>query len=624
MRMPTIKPPQGGDAVSTFGDADRPVGDAPARGPTRPKPLVGVPRSVPQPPVQRPQSGVQRPRSKGAKSRQSHDIESIPPVARDAGDALFSRVGSEEEKGDESQDRGRVESKGQTASPPAPASPPKTSPDLVGGGPGAPPAPSANSAQGNERDPKLAEAVIQVVLAQVELFHDARGDAFATLSEESGARRTTRLDGSAMRAWIAHVARKALGESVSGSVIDEARLALQGIALFDGPEIPVHVRIAEHEGALYLDLGDASSDVVEMRATGWAVVKETPVRFIRPSGLRPLPRPVRGGSVEGLRPFVNLHPDDFALLVAWLVAAFRPGRPFTILALQGEQGTAKSTAARVVRRLVDPNVLDLRSPPRNEDDLVVAAYNSHVVAIDNLSGLPPWLSDALCRIATGGGLSKRAHYANADEVIVDALRPQVLNGIDDIAGRADLAERSIVLTLEPIAKRRDEATFWGEFDAAAPGILGALLDAVCCALANIDKVKVRDLPRMADFARWVTAAEPALGVKPRTILDAYRKNLAGAAAVALEASPVAVAVRALVDKRGAWIGSADALLSTLVPFTSAETTLSRAWPKDGARLSGRLRRDAVPLRSAGIEIEFTSTGRGDSKRRQIRLSRRAS
>lgn len=34
--------------------------------------------------------------------------------------------------------------------------------------------------------------------------------------------------------------------------------------------------------------------------------------------------------------------------------------------------------------------------PRDERELFIAASNGHVLAFDNLSGLPHWLSDTLC------------------------------------------------------------------------------------------------------------------------------------------------------------------------------------------------------------------------------------
>ena len=98
------------------------------------------------------------------------------------------------------------------------------------------------------------------------------------------------------------------------------------------------------------------------------------------------------------------------------------------------------------RRLIDPNKSDLRSPPKNETDLFIQAMNGRVLGYDNLSGLSPWLSDALCRISTGGGMSTRQLYTNAGEVIFDGTRPVVLNGIEEIATRSDLMDRAVILS----------------------------------------------------------------------------------------------------------------------------------------------------------------------------------
>jgi hypothetical protein len=122
----------------------------------------------------------------------------------------------------------------------------------------------------------------------------------------------------------------------------------------------------------------------------------------------PLPYPREGGSITSLRGFVNVaNDDDWALLLAWLVAAFRPHGPYPVLVLHGEQGSAKSTVARVLRALVDPGTASLRSEPRDARDLIISATNGWCVALDNLSHLPVWLSDAICSLATGGGFGTR-------------------------------------------------------------------------------------------------------------------------------------------------------------------------------------------------------------------------
>src|SRR6516165_9812064 len=183
---------------------------------------------------------------------------------------------------------------------------------------------------------------------------------------------------------------------------------------------------------------------------------------------------------------------DFKLAVAWLLAALRSVGPYPVLVLLGEQGTAKSTFARIMLSLVDPNVATLRSPPKDEDDLIVAARNGHVISFDNVSRLPDWISDALCRLATGGGFGNRELYTNQDEILFNGTRPFILNGIESFVTRGDLSERSLILALEPIPdrQRKTEAAVMADFEEVRPKVLGVLLDAVASGIKNLDSTKL--------------------------------------------------------------------------------------------------------------------------------------
>src|SRR5262252_5298711 len=249
---------------------------------------------------------------------------------------------------------------------------------------------------------------------------------------------------------------------------------------------------------LYLDLGDQSWRAVEIDATGWRIIDSPPVRFRRAAGMQPLPMPMSGGSVEKLRSFLNVKTDaDSVLAVSWLLAAFRDRGPYPILALSGEQGSAKSTFTAILRALLDPNTAPLRALSREDRELFIAANNGHVLAFDNVSGLRAWISDTLCRLATGGGFAVRQLYTDQDEVLFDATRPVILNGIEDIVERPDLADRAIFLTLEPIGeeRRRPEAELWAGFETERPRILGALLDAVVEGLKRLPETRLEKLPR---------------------------------------------------------------------------------------------------------------------------------
>ena len=219
---------------------------------------------------------------------------------------------------------------------------------------------------------------------------------------------------------------------------------IEAKAHFDAPERPIFIRVGGLDGRLYLDLGDEAWRAVEIDSDGWRVIDNPPVRFRRAAGMQPLPMPVPGGSVERLRSFLNVQSEtDFVLVVAWALACLRDRGPYPVIVLSGEQGSAKSTFSAILRALLDPNTAPLRALPREDRDLFIAASNGHVLAFDNVSGLPAWISDTLCRLATGGGFAVRQLYTDQDEVLFDAARPVILNGIEDIVTRPDLADRAL-------------------------------------------------------------------------------------------------------------------------------------------------------------------------------------
>ena len=192
---------------------------------------------------------------------------------------------------------------------------------------------------------------------------------------------------------------------------------------------------------------------------------------------------------------------------------------------------------------------------------MITANNGHLLAFDNLSGLPSWLSDALCRLASGGSFAVRQLYTDDAEVLFKAARPVLLNGIEEVIGRPDLADRAIFLTLESIReeRRRSESELWREFERARPAILGALLDGVAQGLKAIGSVHLDRLPRMADFALWATACESVLW-HAGTFARAYTTNRKTAIEGVIDTDPIATCVRELMSERDSWTGSAADLL----------------------------------------------------------------
>lgn len=321
-----------------------------------------------------------------------------------------------------------------------------------------------------------AAATLVALMGETELFHTSVEQPFVTFVVQRH-RETWPLRSKRFKTWLSSKFWERDGKIPSSNARNDALTVLEGLALHGSPRRDVHVRVGGDDVAIYLDLGNDDWEIVRIDRDGWRIDRAAPVRFRRSGGMLPLPRPERGGSVDDLRPFVNVDDEGWILFASWLVSCLRPQGPFPVLDLLGEQGAAKSTSARVARSLVDPHRAALQTAPRELRDFMVTTTNSWVVALDNLSGLPPWLSDALCRLSTGGGLLVRELYTDADEVIFDAQRPVVLTGITELATRSDLLDRALMIALPRIQDedRLPEEVFWDRFDRVKPRILGALL-----------------------------------------------------------------------------------------------------------------------------------------------------
>jgi hypothetical protein len=477
---------------------------------------------------------------------------------------------------------------------------------------------------GGEKRERTSQADLLIALAAAaELFHTpgngGDGEAFATFSI-NGHRETWPIRSRGFRSWLAQLHFAQTKKAPNTQALQEATDVLAGQALFGGPEYPVAVRLAEHQGAIYLDLVDPDWRAIEITATGWRVIPNPPVRFARRRGMLALPEPVEGGSVEELRPLVNLtDKDSWILAVSFLVAALRPDRPFPVLAVNGEQGSAKSTLCRILRALIDPNAAPLRRPPRDDRDLMIAAQNGWLVALDNLSGIAAPLSDVLCTLATGGGFGTRELYTDDEEKLFNSTRPIMLNGIEDVATRPDLVDRSLLLTLPEIVEeyRRDEDSLWKEFKAIRPRVLGALLTAVSMALRNLPTIKLASKPRMADFALWIVAAEPALTWTPGDFLAAYTRNRQGANEAALESSLIGGLILSLVSNV-AFEGTSRELLNALESYADEKLKKHRDWPNGPRKLSGELRRLAPVLRRLRVSVAFFR-GQDAQRARLIRI-----
>jgi RepB DNA-primase N-terminal domain len=480
-----------------------------------------------------------------------------------------------------------------------------------------------------KRDPTQRDKLILIGL-NADLWHDDDGNTYATVNVNEH-QENFATNSRAFSRWLTHeygerhpmtVRGKVCPSAPSTQALTEAINALTAKAA-RGAKHQAAIRVAGDNGSIYLDLGTPDWSAVEISREGWQIVATPPVRFIRLHGLRSLPIPVKGGHIQELSRFLNVaSPKDFVLTVSWLLAALRPNGPYPVLIINGEQGSGKTLLCRILRRPIDPNGAELRNDTRDERDLLLAAKNGWIVALDNLSYVRNDLSDAICRIATKGAFATRALYTNDEEFLLEVCRPVLLNGIPPLASRADLTDRAIICVLPTMddAKRAPEEIFWNDFDNAAPRILGALLDGVSGALRGYQTIKLESSCRMMDFAKWGEAGFRAWGAPAGTAERAYRHNRATANDDALDADPVAGALILLISKTEPFVGSASQLLSALELWT-LPSQRGRAWPKDATRLSGHLRRLAPLLRPRGISIDFDHRSPDAARDRLIEIKR---
>jgi DnaJ domain len=457
----------------------------------------------------------------------------------------------------------------------------------------------------------IADLLVGIARQEADLFHDADHEAFAH-AKVGAHRETYSVRGRAFSLWLRQRYFQKHQGSVNANSMSEALATITMLAVCNGPELSVHVRIAEHGGAIYVDLCDKDWRAVKITAAGWEIVADPPVRFVRSGSMRPLPLPIKGGSIESLRKFINVHPrdetsgaDEFVLLVAYALAALRPNTNYPVLILAGEQGSGKTSLVRLLGSLIDPRAPQLRSLPGDERNLIVAARHAHFISFDNISGLSDDLSDAICRLSTGGGHGERRLYTNEEEVTFEGRRPVCLNGIEDVATRPDIVDRSLMLLLLAITanKRREETEIQKAFDGEAPLILGTLFDGLSAGLLNFAEVQIAGKPRMADFAKWAEACTRAYW-PAGSFMAAYWQNITAANEIVIESSQVGDAVRRFMATRPLWEGTASELLDQLTRIIPEALARERSWPKSARALSGKLRRAAPPLRKVGVNVTF--------------------
>jgi len=420
-----------------------------------------------------------------------------------------------------------------------------------------------------------------------------------------------RIGSRKFKGWLGAYVYNKYKFALKNNQIKDISEALSGVALYSGAgQKNLEVRSRLVDNSLWYDLGGSA---VRVDKSGWEVIEQPPILFKPHEHQEKQVTPSKNGNIQALRQFVNISSDeDWALFLVFAISAFIPSFPQPVLVLTGSQGAGKTTPMRMLKKLVDPSKLPSTGSPSDQEEMFRLADKHLLLFFDNLSSLSPKVSDILCKLVTGDGFSRRTKYTDDDETIFVSKRAIMMNGINSFITRADLLDRTIILELGriPDDKRLPEDELWQRFEEERSKILGGIFDILSRAMSLYGSNVPDRLPRMADFAKWGIAINSAIKqVDESWMVDfvkAYEKNIECQNEEAIQANPVAVAVRMLVKEKIVWEGSATDLLHELETSTDIEMcylTKHVMWPKDSARLGRSLMRAETNLKRAHITIE---------------------
>jgi hypothetical protein len=474
---------------------------------------------------------------------------------------------------------------------------------------------NGNRKEKKEQNESAAQKLLKLAQEQCdELFLDQFGTPHAAIRIGEHFE-TLPLKDSRFRNWLCRIYYTSEDNVLNSETISNVLNVLKAKAEFEGGVMSLSLRVTsvkEEPFTIYYDLANKDWRVVKVTPNGWTV-EYGPIIFRRYKNQQPQVYPSKEYSPDVSDRFMDLmnikDEDDQVLVKGYLVSLFYPDIPKPILILMAEQGSAKTTEQELEKVTVDPSSTLTLTFPRNINELVQKLSHNYIAYFDNVSKLHDWVSDQLCRAATGSGFSKRELYTDDEDIIYNFIRCIGINGINIGGLKPDLLDRSIIRKREPISKekRRKKQDVHAEYEGIRPQLLGYIFDILVKVLQVKSKggITINGLPRMADFAEIGEIASRCMGYDDNRFLNAYYKNIELQVDEAIAANLVSNAIIKFMEDKNEWAGTATELLTGLQE-AAAQIKINinaKAWPKGANVLSGRLNEVKTNLREIGIIID---------------------
>ena len=390
--------------------------------------------------------------------------------------------------------------------------------------------PDNNSVLSNDKSRTKTDTLLELVLnsKNIRLFYDESKTSYAQIIGK-WASEICPCRGRIFETYLSRLFWDTYNTAIRSDDIKNALNVIESKALKDWEQYELCNRIAWVWNNIYYDIADKNNTIIEINKDWWRKTQELLILFKRYTHQKPNIEPVmQWWDVFKVLNYLNFKNKEHELLfLVYLISLFIPKIPHQIIVFYWSKWASKSTSSKIIRKIVDPSILELISLPTSNNELTQILDHNLVIPFDNLSKITQIQSDILCRTVTGEWFSKRALYTDNEDIIYSFKRCIILNWINLSSTKSDLLDRSLLFELDRIDKcnRKSERILWKDFKNDLPAILWWIFDILVKTLTIFPSIKLLESPRMADFAEWWCAIAESIWFSHEEFIKVYDNNI---------------------------------------------------------------------------------------------------